>query len=224
MALPTRVTHFSDVLCIWAYIAQRRMTELRQEFGSQVEVDYRFVSVFGFARTRLEERWKDKGGVAAYGHHVRTVAAAFDYVQVHPDTWTRTVPTSSWPSHLLLVAIRLLEREGRVAPGSFLRTDAHVRDAFFRDARDVSRQDVLRAMAAEQGLDPEALDEVLSCGRAHAELAADLELSREQDVRVSPSLLLNEGRQHLNGNVGYRVIAANIRELLEKPEGQLSWC
>ena len=41
---------------------------------------------------------------------------------------------------------------------------------------------------------------------------------------MSPSLLLNDGRQRLNGNVGYRVIAANVREILERPPGQLSWC
>ena len=35
---------------------------------------------------------------------------------------------------------------------------------------------------------------------------------------------LNEGRQLLAGNVGYRVIEANIRELLDTPGDQQSWC
>jgi hypothetical protein len=43
-------------------------------------------------------------------------------------------------------------------------------------------------------------------------------------VTVSPTLIFNEGRQRLNGNVGYRVIEANIRELLHNPSGELSWC
>jgi hypothetical protein len=34
----------------------------------------------------------------------------------------------------------------------------------------------------------------------------------------------NEGRQRLNGNVGYRVLEANIRELLNHPAGEQSWC
>lgn len=38
---------------------------------------------------------------------------------------------------------------------------------------------------------------------------------------VSSTLIFNEGRQRLNGNVGYRVIEANIRELLHNlPEEQ----
>ena len=52
----------------------------------------------------------------------------------------------------------------------------------------------------------------------------DARLQRDYDVQVSPSLVLNEGRQHLNGNVGYRVIEANVRELLHKPADEMSWC
>jgi hypothetical protein len=37
-------------------------------------------------------------------------------------------------------------------------------------------------------------------------------------------LVLNEGRQLLNGNVGYRVIEANIRELLVSNVVEASWC
>jgi hypothetical protein len=37
--------------------------------------------------------------------------------------------------------------------------------------------------------------------------------------------LFNEGRQVLTGNVGYRVIEANVRELLRQPsDDQSSWC
>ena len=36
--------------------------------------------------------------------------------------------------------------------------------------------------------------------------------------------MLNEDRQRLTGNVGYRVIEANVRELLERPSAQHSWC
>ena len=35
---------------------------------------------------------------------------------------------------------------------------------------------------------------------------------------------LDGGRQTLFGNVGYRVISANIEELLHQPSGEASWC
>ncbi|MEA5480541.1 hypothetical protein VB774_23140 [Pseudanabaena galeata UHCC 0370] len=47
---------------------------------------------------------------------------------------------------------------------------------------------------------------------------------REHTISVSPTLIFNEGRQRLNENVGYRVIEANIRELLNNPEDEQSWC
>ena len=85
MTSPAKLVHFSDVLCVWAYIAQVRMNELATEFGAQVSVEYRFTSVFGAARDKLAKRWKDSGGIAAYSAHVREVAAGFDHVAVHPD-------------------------------------------------------------------------------------------------------------------------------------------
>ncbi len=37
--------------------------------------------------------------------------------------------------------------------------------------------------------------------------------------------MLNQGHQKLYGNLGYRVIEANIRELLREPgAGEMSWC
>ncbi|MCX5743202.1 MAG: DsbA family protein [Proteobacteria bacterium] len=218
-----QISHFSDVLCVWAYIAQRRMDELRQEFGDQVTVDYRHVSVFGFARASLEARWKDKGGLAGYAAHVGSVIAKFDHVALHPDAWARVAPTSSWPAHLVLAAMRSLEATGEMPPGAGVALAWRIREAFFRDARDIARADVLDDLVEPDGR--AAVRELLATGVAHAQLARDYELARELDVHVSPSIVMNEGRQHLNGNVGYRLIAANLRELLERADpAQMSWC
>ena len=55
-------------------------------------------------------------------------------------------------------------------------------------------------------------------------LSGDLDLARDNHVRASPTLLCNEGRQRLTGNVGYRVLVANVRELLQAPTGGQLWC
>ena len=65
---------------------------------------------------------------------------------------------------------------------------------------------------------------MINNGEAYASLSKDAELVKEHNVTVSPTLIFNEGRQRLNGNVGYRVIEANIRELLHNPDGEHSWC
>jgi len=51
-----------------------------------------------------------------------------------------------------------------------------------------------------------------------------LDLARTHSIQASPTLLFNEGRQRLSGNVGYRITEANIRDLIEGAPGQLSWC
>ena len=69
-----------------------------------------------------------------------------------------------------------------------------------------------------------AIKVAIDSGEAYAQLAKDAELVKEHNVTVSPTLIFNEGRQRLNGNVGDSVIEANIRELLHNPAGEQTWC
>lgn len=221
---PIRVTHFSDTLCVWAYVSQVRIDELHRTFGAKVEVEVRYFQVFGSARKKLQAGWAERGGARGYAEHVRGVVERFGHVPLHPAAWADCVPPSSMPSHLLLCAVRELQQRGEVEPGSLEGAAWAVRQAFFGEGRDIARHDVLIDVAARCGLPLPALERVLASGEAHAALAEDLELARQQGVQASPTLLFNEGRQRLTGNVGYRIIEANIRELLDGAPGQLSWC
>lgn len=59
----------------------------------------------------------------------------------------------------------------------------------------------------------------------YASLSADYQDADKARIEGSPTFILNEGRQKLYGNVGFRVIEANIRELLRDPgSDQASWC
>ena len=82
-----------------------------------------------------------------------------------------------------------------------------------------------QALLAPLDIDLAGVDAALADGRAHARLAADYALAEKSRIEGSPTFLLNEGRQKLFGNVGFRVISANIRELLRTPgDGEASWC
>jgi predicted DsbA family dithiol-disulfide isomerase len=37
------IAYYSDLLCIWAYVAQIKVDELRRNFLGRVSLDYRFV-------------------------------------------------------------------------------------------------------------------------------------------------------------------------------------
>jgi predicted DsbA family dithiol-disulfide isomerase len=220
-----RALYFTDVLCIWAYVNQIRIDELEAEFGSEVVVEPLFCSVFGNVPGKLEQSWAERGGSEGYARHVRSVVERYPHVQVHPETWARVTPNSSMPAHLFLCAVRRVEQDGRTSRGSYARACRAIREAFFDQAEDVSQERVLFAIAAALGIEGALVRQRLTSGQAHAELARRGELAKRYDVQVSPSLVLNEGRQRLNGNVGFRVIDANVRELLHRPAShEASWC
>jgi predicted DsbA family dithiol-disulfide isomerase len=219
-----RITYFSDILCVWAYLSQIRYDELIGQFSDRVSIDYRYFQVFGNVREKLHAGWEQRGGIAGYAAHVQEVAAGFEHVKLHADVWVATAPESSMPGHLFLCAIRSLEESGEVERGTLARAAWTVRDEFFTNCSDVASRPVLLSIGERVGIAPAKLERLLDSGIAHAELSSDLALARDHFVRASPTLVLNEGRQQLTGNVGYRVIEANVRELLERPEGGHSWC
>lgn len=225
---PIRISYFSDVLCVWAYVAQIRIDELKATFQDSISIDYYFTPVFGDAHRKLESRWRDRGGLQGYSDHVKSVAAKFSHITIHPEIWTKVTPQSSMSCHLFLRAIKLVEDKGLVKRSTtkslFEIATWRFREAFFTQLADISNRQVQLDLAKELGLPVSKIKAQIDSGEAYAELSRDLDLMKEHTITVSPTLIFNEGRQRLNGNVGYRVMEANIRELLHNPPDEQSWC
>ncbi|MFM1892415.1 MAG: hypothetical protein RLZ44_1492 [Pseudomonadota bacterium] len=213
------IDYYTDLLCVWAYVAQVRVDELQREFGSRVDLRYHFISLFGDTPQRFGAH--KAGGFDDYADHVQKVVAGFDHVQLHPDVWRRVRPCSSLPAHLVLEAVRLLEDQ---PPQSVPDLAWRLRCAFFRDGEDISRQAVLRRHVEAAGLPYAAIAERIDNGMAFCLLARDMNEQRERGIEGSPTFLMNEGRQKLYGNLGYEAIAANVRELLTRHSDLPAWC
>lgn len=225
---------FADVLCVWAYIAQVRCDQLRRDFGGQIELRYRYIPIFGATERRIQEDWRDRGGAAGFNRHLHEVAGAWKHIKLHPRVWLDDAPASCVPAHLYLKACQLLEQNGEIPdrprPEYEGRTlceeySWRVRCAFFAQAHNIARVPVLEGIAQGMQLPLGPLHDVLTDGQAHAALQLDSEARDRYLAPGSPTLVFNEGRQRLYGNVGYRIIKANIRELLKNPQhGEASWC
>ncbi|MHB8886654.1 MAG: DsbA family oxidoreductase [Methylovirgula sp.] len=224
------VTYFSDVLCVWAYASQARIDAVKEQFGGAVQIEHRFCSVFGDADRKITSRWKDRGGYDGFNSHLRQVGERFPHIEVHPEIWLKTRPLTSASTHLFMKAVQLWEhRSGMTGRQSGPSISDQVmrafRYGFFRDCRDISRWDIQCEIAEALGIDISAIEECIHSGVAFAGLAADYEDADKMQIEGSPSFVLNEGRQKLYGNVGFRLIEANIQELLRAPgTDEASWC
>ena len=222
------VTYFSDVLCIWAYASQARVDAVREQFGDAVNMKHQFCSVFGDTTRKIPSTWKDRGGYDGFNSHLREVAARFPHIEVHPEIWLKTRPPTSTSAHLFMKAVQQWELEsGIVRSHSSERIFDQVlwafRCAFFRDCRDIARRDIQCEIAKVFGVDIVAIEQLVRNGIAFARLASDYQDADKMRIEGSPSFVL--GRQKLYGNIGFRLIEANIQELLRAPRiNEASWC
>ncbi len=213
------IDYFTDILCVWAWIAQARLDELHRQWGGSISVRHRYVDIFGDSFTKIPQQWGERDGFTRFGEHVAASAGKFQHCEVNPAIWTRVRPRSSMQAHLLLKAVESLAGQEAVADVAL-----QIRRAFFVDAVDVGDLDVLLEIAETLSIDGQALRETLRDGSAMAGLSTDTRDAASLAVRGSPTWVLNEGRQLLYGNVGYRILNANIEELLKHPVSEASWC
>ncbi len=219
------IIYFSDVLCIWAYIAQLRVDAIKSAFPDQVRFDNRFCSVFGDTRRKIATTWGAEDGYARFNAHLRHSAEAFPEVRINPNIWLTVRPASSMAAHLFLKAAQLAEADGLCKAGTCDTITRQARKAFFEQALNVTDLGVLHDIAADAGADVAAIESLVDDGRAFAALASDYQDADAMRIQGSPSFVLNDGRQKLYGNVGFRIIEANIQELLRTPHpDQASWC
>lgn len=219
------VTYFSDVLCIWAYVSQVRLDQLAAEYGDRITIEEKFSSVFPDARTKTSANWKDKGGYEALNKTYQKIAGKYPHISVHEDVWTKTQPRTSSSVHLFLKAIQLLDTDVAFIDLTSTKAISQFRSAFFAEARDIADWKVQGEIAEELGLDVDHIKAKIHSSEAAASLDADLKLADKLGVKGSPTFVMNEGRQVLFGNVGYKLIEANVEELFrEKDEDIASWC
>ncbi|MEO1920225.1 MAG: DsbA family protein [Paracoccaceae bacterium] len=219
------VTYFSDVLCIWAYISQIRLDQLAAEYGERINIEEKFCSVFPDARTKTYTSWKDNGGYEAMNNAFQRTAKKFPHISVHEDVWTKVQPRTSSSAHLFLKAIQLLDGGAPFAELTSTKAISQFRTAFFAEARDIANWKVQGEIAEELGLDVDNIKAKIHSSEAAAALDADLKLAEKLGIKGSPTFVMNEGRQMLFGNVGYKLIEANVEELFRAPNADAaSWC
>lgn len=219
MSQPIVIDYYSDVLCVWAWIAQRRIDELNQKLEGKIELQYFYVDIFGDVSTKINTQWEQKRGYSGFAEYIKKSASAFDDAPINSKVWTEVKPATSANAHLVLKALEIVCDKNKSIDMAL-----KFRTAFFRDAYDIGKLDVLYDLVEAEDLDHNKVNASIHDGSAMAALMHDYQKSKQQNVRGSPSYVIDSGRQTLYGNVGYRVLLANIEELLKNPANEASWC
>ena len=216
---PLIIDYYTDVLCIWAWIAQRRIDELKQQLGNKIELHYHYIDVFGDSDAKIQENWADRGLYDGFSRSINQAAEKFECGPINPRTWSEVRPATSANAHLVIKAAQLSKDKQ-----ASIELALCLRKAFYNDAENIADMATLMELCESQGLDMQEIKTAINNGRAMAALMSDYQLSKQQGIKGSPSYVIDNGRQTLYGNVGYRVIHANIQELLTHPEDEASWC
>lgn len=231
MSGPLHIEYFSDLLCVWAYVGQARLDQVTTDFGARVQVTHHYISIYGDAHARIDAFAPGDGNVRErYADHVLEVASRFDQTKPDPRIFREVSPRSSNQAHLVLCALRSAIEAGALEDARHSLVDAMTRTlrlAFFERARDIGRMSVLLEELEAAAIPRGPIEAALEDGRAMAQLSQDLKQVELQKIAGSPTYVLDGGREKLFGNVGYRIVQANLEELLERATHGtrgVSWC
>lgn len=180
---PARIAFYSDPQCPYAYLTTYRLRKVLPEFGGQIEVVPRCLSLEYVNRESTPKAILD--GEAPL---VLLTEPDIPYQPWHApeSTW----PVTMWPA---FEAIKCAERQGIAAANEL---DWEIRRAFFADSRCVSMRHVLLDLAAGTSLDLKRFTEDFDSGIAKGEVLAESQGGWEElKVSGSPTLVLPSGRQ-----------------------------
>ena len=219
MDKPLTIHYYSDILCVWAWVAERRNQELLSQWENKIQFEHHYLDLFCDTQKRIGEGWHKKGGFDGFAKHVEQSATPYTEAAIHADIWSKIRPSTSANAHLAIKAASIVSNS-KTAESFALA----LRQAFFVHALDIGQLEVIYEVAEDNALNKTEIRECIRNGQAIAALFSDNKLALQQRIQGSPSWIMNNGRQLLYGNVGYRVLQANVEELLKNPQQEASWC
>lgn len=221
---PLSFVHWSDPLCIWAFVAQARHERVLLDYGERIRVRHRVVPVFGSIVQKFRSGSWAEAGHAGRAAKTREIAERFGISDVDGSMWESDPPSSSWSPGMAVMAVRGMVERGEVSPDADRVYLEALRRAAFVDNRNTARRAVQLEVAESLDLDRGTIEADLDDGTALASLWEE-HLDREADrVQGSPCYVFDGGREMLYGNVADTVIRATIDALLDGLEPGGSEC
>jgi predicted DsbA family dithiol-disulfide isomerase len=119
----------------------------------------------------------------------------------------KTFEGNDWPA-TTLPAFEAAWCAAQHSQAAFLKFDLRIRRAFFAEARNIGRREVLLELASEVGLDVDRMTAELDSGRPREVVLAEARLGQDQyRVRGTPTIMLADGTK-----LRHPIAFARVRE------------
>lgn len=202
-----QITYYTDPLCSWSWAFEPQWRRLRYEFGSQIQWRYCMGGMIADWQ-HYSDPLNDVSRPVQMGpqwYQVRTLSGMpFD-----ERIWFEDPPTSSYPAG---IAVKAAEQQGAAAGERYLR---RLREAVMVARRNIARQEVLQAiaadLAAEGVLDAEQFRHDLTAPAATDAFREDLKEVRWREIGRFPTLILRNGRHDSNSDSSCAIILVGYR-------------
>lgn len=144
------VVHFiaySDYLCPWCWNASRRLERIVDEFGGQVQIEWR-----SYLLRPIEKQGRDLDRFRKYTESWMKPGAEPDAGAFRVWSSNEGPPTHSVPAH------QVAKAAAAVSSDAFGKIHRRLMTAYFSENRDISSFDVLRSIWDEEGLPADAFE------------------------------------------------------------------
>lgn len=214
--------YWTDPLCVWAFVAQRRLEEILAAHP-RLRVRHRVVPVFGSVPWRFREGAWAVPGPEGRAAATRRIGEGCGWT-LTGRVWLDDPPASSWSAGAAVVAAFDLAEEGTIPLAQAEAFQWELRRAFFVENLNTARRAVQLSVAEAVDLPRTPLVARLDDGRAIASLWEHHREREANHIQGSPTWVFDGGRAMLYGNVSHQVLAATVEQLEQESEPGCSIC
>lgn len=207
------IEYYTDPLCIWSWAFEPQWRRLRFEFDRAVSWRYRAGGMMPDLH-RYSDPINDAGSPTQMGSHWYRVRDQSG-MPIDERIWAEDPPTSSYPAS---IAVKAAEACGFRIGERYAR---RLREAVALERRNIARTDVLVALAAEVGIDPDDFRRTLADPAVVEAFRDDVKEARYRDIGRFPALILRPRRGSAALLVGWRPYDA-LRDAVERVAPRLT--
>jgi len=190
---PLDIIYYTDPVCSTCWLIQPILRKLNLEYGDYLTIDYHMGGLLPSWKDSNKNSIKTPLDAAKYWEKVN----ATQNIILDGDVWMEDPLYSSFPPSIAFKAAQL---QGSDKAITFLR---RLKELLFLEKKNITRWEVIENAALASGLDAALLKEDYA-GKGPKLFEADLELAKDLEIKVFPTLIFMKDGITLNTIKGFQ--------------------